>query len=172
MIRKTYGPAMLAALALAAPATQAAAQAQSAYPDAVAACVTIIDTRTAADQTFRPVGLSPQPAHAGLKKFFYEEITDTRWYMRRLNEGVVHAATSDMDRSCSVFLFGVQGSAINRQIGGRFTGWTRQDIEGGGVAYSRRNARGELLVVSIHDGPPTVQPEQIGALVKVYLLSR
>lgn len=172
MIRTTCIPAMLAALALAAPATQAAAQAQSAYPDAVAACVTIIDTRAAADTTFRPVGLSSQPAHAGLKTFFFPETTDTRWYMRRLNEGVVHAVTSDMDRSCSVFLLGVQGSALNRQIGGRFTGWTRQDIDEGGVAYSRRNARGELLVVSIHNGPPTVQPEQIGALVKVYLLSQ
>jgi hypothetical protein len=118
------------------------------------------------------VGLSSQPAHAGLKTFFFPETTDTRWYMRRLNEGVVHAVTSDMDRSCSVFLLGVQGSALNRQIGGRFTGWTRQDIDEGGVAYSRRNARGELLVVSIHNGPPTVQPEQIGALVKVYLLSQ
>ena len=172
MFRMSLVPVALAALVLAMPATRAAAQAQSAYAEAVGACVAIIETGASPDPLFTAARLSPQPTHEALKRFFYPDATDTRWYLRPLDQGAVRAVTSDSDRSCTVFLFGVQGTAINLQVSGRFSGWTRQDIDGAGVAYSRRNPKGELVVASVHDGPPTVKSEQIGAMLKVYILRR
>lgn len=172
MIPRFLATPAMAALTLVANAAPAIAQSGPAYYDAVGGCLSVIEAKAAPDPSLSRAGLAPQTQpHARLKQFFYPTATDLRWYSRRLDQGVVHIGTSSSDASCTVFLLGVPGEVFNKQVAGRFAAWNRQQIDGG-VAFSRRSLFGDTVVVSIHDGPPTVQPEQIGAMVKIYVLPK